>query len=273
MQKSNLQVMLMKILKTKGYNRVINNNMFIIAEGELPVCLIAHIDTVFARPASTFFFDQEKNTLWSPHGLGADDRAGIYAILRLLEDGYRPSIIFTDLEEQGGIGAEALVSHFSACPFKDCKALIQLDRRGVNDSVYYDCANSDFEKKINSYGFDSNWGTFSDISIIAPVWDIAAVNLSVGYQNEHTIAEYLNMGQLENTITKVAKMLKECKEWPVYDYVHAIQAISENDNWWSLDSCICCGKHLKKDEGHLDQGFDSNSRFKICDECYDKYFK
>ena len=258
--------MLVKILKSKGYNRIIEDDMFILAEGELPVCLIAHTDTVFSRPPSAFFFDKEKTTLWSPQGLGSDDRAGVYAILRLLDRGYKPSILFTDLEEQGCIGAGSVVNYFAKCPFEDCKALIQLDRRGSRDSVYYDCSNDEFEDKINSYGFITNWGTFTDISVIAPAWGIAAVNLSVGYQNEHSIAEYVNMRQLENTIEKVSKMLDDINEWSSYKYIHAAQLTFTN-NWLSLESCVCCGKRLMKNEGHLDHGF------RICNKCYDELFK
>ena len=173
--------MLVRYLKSKGYKKIISTNMYIIAEGELPVCLIAHIDTVFSKPPVTFYFDKEQNVLWSPDGLGTDDRAGIYAIINLIEAGYRPSLIFTDMEEKGGIGASSLIQKYPDCIFPDCRALIQLDRQGEKDCVFYDCDNDDFVSLIESYGFSEEWGTFTDISIIAPAWKIAAVNLSIGY--------------------------------------------------------------------------------------------
>ena len=109
--------------------------MYIIAEGDLPVCLCAHIDTVFSHLPETFYYDQEKSVLWSPQGLGADDRAGNYAIIELLEKGHKPSIILTDEEEKGGLGAEALIKKFPECPFEDCRASIQFDRQGQQDAV------------------------------------------------------------------------------------------------------------------------------------------
>ena len=72
-----------------------------------------------------------------------------------------------------------------------CKAIFQLDRRGSDECVFYDCDNPDFIKYVESFGFKEAYGSFSDISIIAPAWGVAAANLSVGYYLEHSNAEYL----------------------------------------------------------------------------------
>lgn len=248
--------------------------MYVIAEGDLPICLCAHMDTVFPKPPKTFYYDQKKSVLWSPEGVGADDRAGNYAIIELLERGYRPSIILTDLEEEGGIGADALTKKYPDCPFADCRALIQLDRQGNNDAVYYDCNNADFEEKITSYGFKTNWGTFTDISIFGPQWRIAAVNLSVGYYNEHNYIETLNMIELHQTIDRVGNILKDCEDWLAYAYIpYKYPANTNFSDWWAQKNCICCGKALKADEGHL---CGATSRleddFLVCDDCYSAYF-
>lgn len=252
--------------------------MYVIAEGDLPICLCAHMDTVFPKPPTKFYYDQEQTTLWSPDGMGADDRAGSYAIIELLQRGYRPHIILTDLEEQGGIGASSLVAKFSDCPFSDCKALIQLDRRGVKDAVYYDCDNKDFEELINSYGFETEWGTFTDISIFAPQWGIAAVNLSVGYNNEHQHIETLDMTALHATIDKVEKMLRDGRKWLSYAYIPFVYTPRSLDtsglgSWWAQENCICCGKPLKIDEGHRCNVTErAGDDFLVCDECFASYF-
>ena len=263
---------MMKYLKSKGYKNIVNNNMFIIAEGDLPICLCAHIDTVFTKLPHTFYYDQEKTVLWSPQGLGADDRAGNYAIIELLEKGYKPSIILTDLEERGGIGAETLIKKYPEYPFEECKALIQLDRQGSNDAVYYECDNQDFEKLITSYNFITDWGTFTDISIIAPKWGIAAVNISVGYYDEHTIAETLNMRELHNTISKLEDILKDCIDWPSYAYVPHVY--SPEEIFAFNNNCVVCNKIIKPEEGYYydSTGLNDYSGFKICEECYNKYY-
>lgn len=267
---------MMKYLKNKGYKNIISNNMYIIAEGDLPICLCAHMDTVFARQPFNFYYDSEQSVLWSPQGLGADDRAGSYAIIELLEKGYRPSIILTDLEERGGIGADMLVKKYPECPFSDCRALIQLDRRGSKDAVYYECDNQDFEGLISSYGFKTNWGTFTDISIFGPQWEIAAVNLSVGYYNEHEEIEILNMRQLHETISKVEKMLKDCKDWPSYSYIPMVYNFKNMNNFGSYDFgynvCAFCNNPIEG-EGHRCYATpDPISDFRMCDQCYDLYY-
>lgn len=269
MNKKKLQFFLFNVLKSYGYNNICNSNTFMFAEGDLPVCLCAHMDTVFAQTPDKFYYDAKEAILWSPSGMGADDRAGIVIILKLLRDGYRPSIVFTDLEEKGGVGADHLVSKYGNCPFKECKAIIELDRRGINDAVYYSCDNKDFERKINSYGFKTEWGTFSDISIIAPIWEIAAVNLSVGYENEHTSSEILSMEGLDLTYLRVKKMLKECDSWPSYAY------IPETYSYFSIladdgkEKCICCGDPLG--EYYYNYKYEGDT-FKICPHCYEVCF-
>lgn len=248
--------------------------MYIIAEGDLPICLCAHMDTVFSKPPTTFYYDQKETVLWSPEGLGADDRAGNYVIIELLERGYRPSIILTDLEERGGVGADTLVKKYPDCPFEDCRALIQLDRQGSKDAVYYECDNKDFEKKITSYGFETEIGTFTDISIFGPQWGIAAVNLSVGYYDEHNYIETLNMTELHQTIDKVDNMLKDCKDWQFYTYIpYKYSADFIIPSGWIQENCVCCGKTLKVNEGHLCGAMSKvEEDFLVCDDCYSQFF-
>ena len=273
MNKKQIQLMLIRYLKSKGYTNIKSTNMYIIAEGECPVCLLAHMDTVFSGPPRTFYFDQEQNVLWSPDGLGADDRAGIYVIINLIEKGFRPSLIFTDLEERGGIGAHNLVAKYPECPFEDCRALIQLDRQGTDDAVFYECENYDFTNLILRYGFNEEWGTFTDISIIAPQWKIAAVNLSVGYLREHTCSETLNMHDCHKTIDRVANMLCDCNDWPSYCYIPAPPRIMNPDIWWSANSCAYCGRSVKTDEGVVVDDGSGKPEYALllCDSCYNKY--
>lgn len=235
--------------------------MYIIAEGNLPIVLIAHMDTVFNQPPKNIFYDPAETVLWSPSGLGADDRAGIYAIISLINDGFRPSVIFTNLEEQGGIGANKLVEDYPDCPFSNCKALIELDRRGSEDCVFYDCDNKDFENLINLYDFKTDIGSFTDISFIMSTWKIAGVNLSVGYYFEHQPIEILNTSHLDYTIERVRSMLIDCNEWQSYSYIPAINGI---------EKCACCGNPLKILEGMIwNAGSEEDPQYvTLCDNCY-----
>ena len=199
-----------KFLKGK-YNTIIHTKEYTIAVGDIPIALVAHMDTVFKFPPTTdmLYFDQEKHVMWSPNGCGHDDRAGIFAIIQIINMGLRPSVILTTGEEQGGIGAMAIVEDYPACPIKDLKFMIELDRQGEDDCVFYQCANENFFKYIKKFGFIKRKGSYSDISFLMSMWEICGVNLSVGYFDEHTYAEYLNYDYLWNTIHKVVNILKQ----------------------------------------------------------------
>ena len=201
-------------LKTK-YKKVISTDKYIVAIGDIPIALVAHMDTVFKMPVDNMYYDQQKGVLWSPEGLGADDRAGIFAIVQILKSGLRPSVILTTDEEIGAKGAYSLASQ--PCPIPDLRYMIQLDRRGTNDCVFYDCYNPAFIEYVEQFGFVEHWGTFSDISVLMPAWKICGVNLSVGYEDEHSVSEVLFIKPLFDTINKVTKMLS-VKEFPTFEY-------------------------------------------------------
>ena len=119
---------------------IVCTNDYLYAIGDIPIALVAHLDTVHRTPPTNLFHDQEKGYIWTPEGLGADDRAGVFSILMLLRAGYRPSVIFLTQEETGGKGAEKLVKDWPA-PASEINFLIELDRRGEDDAVYYECGN------------------------------------------------------------------------------------------------------------------------------------
>lgn len=216
-----------RLLLSSGYKNIIHTPAYIVAEGTIPVALIAHADTVFkeTKSAKPVYYDREQGVMWSPMGLGADDRAGIYSIVKILRMGYRPHVIITTDEESGAIGAGKLISKHHECPFEDMRFMIQLDRRGTDDSVFYDCDNDDFEEYVNRFGFKTALGSFSDISVIAPVWKIAAVNLSIGYNDEHSFSEILNIPAMCYTIDRVVAMLEDVaansNEIPKFEYIEA----------------------------------------------------
>lgn len=200
------------------YKVVRQTSDYIYAKGKIPIALVAHMDTVFKEPPHKIFVDQKEKVMWAPAGLGADDRAGVFAILTLLNKGLRPHVIFTADEEIGGLGAIALVTDIPDPP-ENLKYIIQLDRRGKNDSVYYDCANTEFTAYINKFGFKTAVGTFSDISTICPEWEVAGVNLSVGYTNEHQAIEHLYVSSLLSTIAKVEKMLRDAPNAKKFKFI------------------------------------------------------
>lgn len=202
------------------FNKIVTNPQFLYAQGTIPILLCAHIDTVHNIPPVEFAWGDENRLLWSPQGLGADDRAGVWAILTLLSRGYLPSVLFLDGEEQGGLGAKAAAKSLRT---PKVRYIVELDREGRNDCVFYDCYNPKFTKYIESFGFEENYGTFSDISTLCPAWQIAGVNLSVGYYGQHTLGEHLRIPEMEATIDKVQKMLTNVPQKPFFYYAKTYQ--------------------------------------------------
>lgn len=225
---------MLKYLRNKyPVDKVISNGTSIVAIGDIPIALVAHLDTIYSLPIFDLFYDKNKTTFWSPDGLGADDRAGVFAIIKIIQMGLRPGIILTTGEEAGGIGATELVK--SECPIPNLKFMIELDRQGYNDAVYYSCECDTFEYFITSYGFKTQSGSFSDISILMPAWNICGVNLSVGYYNEHSYSEYLNIKHTFRTIQKVREILLT-KDIPTFEYKNYY-------SFWSANhKCHACGR-------------------------------
>lgn len=263
--KQNSLLKLMAKTLTKYYpNNIIITSDYILCKGseEHPVMLVAHLDTVFKQPPERIYYDSKQRTMWSPQGLGADDRAGVFAIAKILQHGYRPYICLTRDEELGGLGAIELTEDFPECPFEDLKYIIELDRQGTNDCVFYNCSNEEFTNYIEQFGFITDWGTFSDISDICPMWEIAGVNLSIGYKNEHTQVETLNTDVLYSTIKKVEKMLDEAKSVKQFEYiddfgsVYYLSSLAKYPGYWSSyktssqrkHQCAHCMKVFSEDD-------------------------
>lgn len=212
-------------------NSVTCENNFILVKGVAPILLVAHLDTVHQYSVETICKSDDGNILMSPQGIGGDDRCGVFALLKIYESAkIKPYLLFTCNEEIGGIGAKSFASAFKynliPCNFDSVKLIIELDRKGKNDAVYYDCDNPDLENYISGKGFVTSNGSFSDISIIAPALGIAAVNLSCGYYNPHNPHEFINLRHLNSTIDKVLDIVEDSTSdsLPKFPYVEKLRS-------------------------------------------------
>lgn len=258
---------LQELLLKYGYDDVAFTEDYVIAEGDLPIAFVAHCDTVFQGTPDEWFFDSQRNVLWSPDGAGFDDRAGVFAIIKILNMGFRPSIIFTNGEEIGGVGSFALVDRYQEIPFRiKPKFLIQLDRMGYNDCVFYDCINRDFIKTIKKYGFNFKSGSFSDISILGPFWNISAVNLSIGYYDEHTTVERLFINQTYSTIGKIVNIINDLGELPYYEYLGREKAKKKITELLKFDEkhCYWCNQEVESNNFYY---IPSAGNVCLCDGC------
>ena len=176
---------------------------FLYAAGEIPVLLVAHLDTVHYEPPNIICYSKDGRYMMSPQGIGGDDRAGVYMILQILQR-VNCHVLFCEDEESGGHGAKA----FTKSGIKmDVNYIIELDRKGHNDAVYYGCDNRKFREFIHGFGFQEAVGSFSDISILAPHLKTAAVNLSTGYYNAHRNHELIDTQVMANNVERVIEMV------------------------------------------------------------------
>ena len=191
---------------------------YLYAKGNIPVLLCAHFDTVhFAKPTlATLLHDQEKDVMWCPDGIGGDDRCGVFSILEILEAGYLPHVVFSWDEEIGGVGATKLTQDIEnrfgnviTNSFNEINFAIQFDRKGFGEAVYYYLDSPEFEEYINSFGFKTELGSYTDICEYCPEFGFAGVNISAGYINEHTTSEMIFIDEMENSIHKVMNILED----------------------------------------------------------------
>ncbi len=196
---------------------------FLYAEGTVPVLLVAHLDTVHRTQPETICYSADGTVMMSPQGIGGDDRAGVYMILRLIQSCHC-HVLFCEDEETGGHGARA----FTKSGIKpDVNYIVELDRMGSNDAVFYNCMNEQFEQHICSFGFQTAFGSFSDISILAPHLNLAAVNLSTGYYHAHQPGEYVRLDKVEELIGRVEKLLQAKTERFSYTQKFAARELGE----------------------------------------------
>ena len=217
----------------KAYKNVLVGDGYIFTKGDIPVLLTAHMDTVHKECVKEFH--EENGIIKSPQGIGGDDRCGIYMILKLIEKGFKPYIVFCEDEEIGGVGSNKFAKTELIEELKACKYLIELDRANSNDAVYYDCGNKEFKAFISeTIGYKEAIGSFSDISHLSPACDRASVNLSCGYYKAHTTDEYVVLSEMENTIDKVAELLSiDYTKMEAFDYQVCFDYSSFYDDFYS----------------------------------------
>ena len=197
-----LKKLLQKELSGMGFVPI-SRKGFLYAPGQVAVLLVAHLDTVHPEPPEIICYSKDGRYIMSPQGIGGDDRAGVYMILQILRQVYC-HVLFCEDEECGGRGAAAFTRSGIAM---DVNYIVELDRKGENDAVYYGCDNQEFREFVSEFGFKEAFGSFSDISILAPYLKTAAVNLSTGYYNAHRNHELIDREVMATNVERVKEMI------------------------------------------------------------------
>lgn len=191
-----------------------NSFKYLYAQGTSPFCLMAHVDTLRnnRKPLRLFSIDDcvvNKNGL-----LGADDRAGIHAIIKLIETRYEkhyelPSIIITNYEEVGFWGIKQFIHDKVLKKPNFPRFCINLDRQGYREYVTYGFdlpANIRFLLSLFILEHVES-RSCADNAFLTDSYGIPSINMSIGYYNEHTEEERLNLTHHKKMIKLINNLI------------------------------------------------------------------
>lgn len=173
-------------------------------------CLVAHVDTVWDdnRQTPRVLKSKDLGLLWSPDGLGGDDRVGVFIGLYLVSK-LKCSLLLCDKEESGGWGARYAADNPEVREkLQQHKFLVGLDRKNGSEFVCYGRESRRFKKWVGRVtGLKEASGTFSDITILTRKLGIPGVNISVGFHNEHSHGEYVLIDEIRQAVTTATRLL------------------------------------------------------------------
>lgn len=205
-------------------------NLFITkGESETYPCLAAHMDQVQHFHSSDFMCTTAGDDVigWSPkchshQGLGADDKNGIFVCLECLAKYDAIKVAFFVGEEIGCVGSSSCDLEF----FKDCRFIIQPDRKGSSDLITSmfcgPVCSEDFINAIGAerFGYVEEEGSVTDVgTLIERGVGISCLNLSCGYYEPHTDHETTNLRDLQNCLEFVQSIVENCTDVYPFEYV------------------------------------------------------
>lgn len=180
-----------------------------IKEGIYP-SLVAHTDIVGNTPPKNITKYKDVVT-GNGEILGGDDRCGCYIIQQVIKKSDKDFIyILPNEEEIGCIGSNDLVKSkiFSKIIEKN-SCFIGLDRRESSDLALYGYNNQELISLLETEtGYKRVNGSITDVAILSENSDIACVNFSVGFYNEHTPKEYIDFNVTKKTLNVILNLPK-----------------------------------------------------------------
>lgn len=214
----------------------------VIVVGDNPTTLFScHTDTVhFKDGVQQVEYDPNMGHAYKKDGecLGADDGAGVWIMLQMIEAGITGAYVFHRGEERGGIGS-TWMSNNKADWLKTFKRAVAFDRKGEDSVITKQrgsfCCSTEFAKALaqelsDSWPTDIEWkmdptGTFTDTANYTHLIP-ECTNISVGYYDQHTKDEMLNVEFLLELAKAVVTVDWEAlptartakREVPTYNY-------------------------------------------------------
>ena len=207
----------------------------IVEKGEGPFsCFASHMDTVHhpTKKRKNKIKEERKgdDILWSsPTGVGGDDKCGVWACIKLLQELENVKVVFFAQEECGQIGS----SYIDLSVFNDCCFICEIDRLG-NDDLIVDylgttTVSEEFEDElVKSIPKKDLWvpteGFITDVMVLFERGiEISVMNLSSGYYKPHSKNEYVSWKDMNKTlrmareIAKLNDRIYSIENWGIWD--------------------------------------------------------
>lgn len=188
-------------------------NIFVTTDINSKTLFTAHVDTVHNKDGFQVV-THDKNiglvylddkAVLTTNCLGADDTAGMWLLLEMIDHGVPGTYAFFRGEERGGIGSRHAAQH-KADFFQMFDRAIAFDRRGGRDVITHQaggrCCSGEFAAaladQLNAYGLDYcpvDTGVFTDTANLTDLIG-ECTNVSCGYEFEHSTTEQLDVEHL-----------------------------------------------------------------------------
>lgn len=187
-------------------------NLWVVTDAAASTLFTCHTDTVhYGVPAATQDLKLENGILSlatpaSGYVLGADDGAGVWLLLKMIDAGVRGTFVFYSDEEVGGLGSEWSAQNEPE-RYKGFKRAVAFDRKDVCSVITHQfggrCCSEAFANALCTalamgHAPDST-GSFTDTANLTHLVS-ECTNVSIGYWNAHTSSEYLDTVYLQRLL-------------------------------------------------------------------------
>lgn len=195
-------------------------------------CVVAHTDTVHNLDTINIVEEQRLNAQGEvklslkayndqgePTGIGGDDKAGVFACLKLLTELPYLKAAFFVSEETGCHGSTEADEEF----FRNVGYVIQFDAPENwmitekcfgqvlfdRDSEFYQSCNQVLTEGMNNDDMEYMVHPYTDVWALRNKFDFSCINFSIGYYNYHTKHEYVVVEDVHNGINMGRKMIEK----------------------------------------------------------------
>lgn len=214
-------------------------------------CIVAHMDTVHTNVPDYEVFEKG-NILFafsgngSQVGIGGDDKCGIYVALHALKFIKNLKLVFYMDEEVGKLGSKHSIKNIKSW-YEDCSYILQCDRKGNSDFIsqsagiylYSEEFLNAVKPLLTQYKFKETVGISTDVdALVSGDVGVSCVNISSGYYSPHSNREYVNVKDVNTSLSLVLSIINLLKTTR-YEHIHTPKVYSYSENyrsWYSRSS-------------------------------------